>query len=187
MDHEPVLEDAVDVDNEKATDGLLSGLPQERSLNEILLDTLFIRWLVAAVAEANLLVQAYLLCLLAFTYLGPAAAPFSSPPFHIFVVGRDGFLPFVGLDDEFEDSRERGQLTLRRGVGTGRVGYARVTLCIPPRTFALDVFSVRLHEGDGTFPELGGHLFREVLNETVERDPEPPDLVRSEILTQQKV
>jgi hypothetical protein len=42
------------------------------------------------------------------------------------VRGSGGFLLFVGLDDERVDGRERGKLTLGRGVLTREVRYARV-------------------------------------------------------------
>lgn len=37
--------------------------------------------------------------------------------------GSDGFLSFVGLDDERVHRRQRGELTLGRGIGVGRLGY----------------------------------------------------------------
>jgi hypothetical protein len=122
VDHEPVLEEAVDVDNVKVTDRLLGGLPQELSLNEILLDTFFIGWLVAAVAEANLIVQAYLLCWRLLILALP-------PLLRVYLLssscrGSGGFLLFVGLDDERVGGRECGEFTLGRSVGTGSVNNA---------------------------------------------------------------
>jgi hypothetical protein len=102
-------------------------------------------------------------------------------------VGCGDITSLAAVEEETVDVSQRGELTFGQGVRARGVGYAWATLCIPPRPFALGVFSVRLHEGDGTFPELGGCQFPEVLTEAVDRAPELPDLFRSEILTQETV
>jgi hypothetical protein len=99
-------------------------------------------------------------------------------------VGCGDITSLAAVEEETVDVSQRGELTFGQGVRARGVGYAWATLCIPPRPFALDVFSFRLHEGDGIFPELGGCLFHEVLNEAVDRDPEAPDLIRSELSAQ---